>query len=212
MTRSARGGLALPAVLYLVTGLSVVMGAVRAWEVPQGALPADSLHLAATPLAIWVHALSATIFGLLGPLQFGRVLRRRFGRAHRTFGRVFAVAGVFMAASGLRLVLAHPETAAPLVDGARAAFSVGLVAAIALSVQAIRLGEREGHRDWMIRAYALGTGTAPVAIVFIPIYVATGAPPIGPLADAIFIGTWTASVAVAELVILRLRRPTGLPA
>ena len=211
MTRSARGALALPVVLYVLTGLSVAMGAVRTVEVPMGIIPEDSIHLASTPLSIWVHAASATLFGLIGPWQFSRVLRRKFGRAHKLAGRIFAVAGLLMGASGLHLVMAH-DTAAPLVDNARAAFSVGLVAALALAVQAIRMGRRDAHRDWMIRAYALGMGTAPVGLIFIPIYVATGVPPVGASADVIFIGSWVASLLVAEWVIRRLHQPLGVPA
>ena len=212
MTRSARGALALPVALYLVTGLTLLMGAVRSVEVPLGALPEDSLHLAATPLAIGLHALSATLFGLIGPWQFSRTLRRRFGRAHRVAGRVFAVSGVAMGITGLRLVMAHADRSAPLVDGARAAFALGLIVTLALAVQAIRLGRVETHRDWMIRSYALGMGTAPIAVIFLPIYVVTGTPPMGPAADALFIGSWVASVLVAELVIRRLHRPLGVPA
>ena len=212
MTRTARGALALPVALYVLTGLSVALGALRVAEVPLGVPNVDSPHLEATPLAMWIHALSGTLFGLIGPWQFSRVMRRRFGRAHRVAGRIYAVAGLGMAASGLSLLLSHPDSAEALVDAGRAVFSVGLVAALALAVQAIRLGDRERHRDWMIRAYAYGMGTAPVGIIFVPIFVATGEPPTGPGADLIFIGSWVACALLAEALIHRLHRPMGVPA
>ena len=212
MTTARPGSRAVPALLYLLTLLTILSGAVRTVQVPLDAIPADSAHLRTTPFAIWVHALGGTLFGLLGPWQFSGAMRRRFGRAHRVTGRIFAGAGFAMAASGLSLLLSHPDTSGALVDTGRGVFGVALIAALALAIQAIRLGDRDGHRDWMIRSYALGMGTAPVALVFLPIYVLTGTPPMGLWADIVFIGSWVVALIVAELVIRRLHHPVGVPA
>lgn len=63
------------------------------------------------------------------------------------------------------------------------------------------------HRDWMIRAYAIGMGATIVSIVFIPIFVITGEPPTGITADIAFIGAWAACVVFAEAVIYRINAP-----
>ena len=208
MTRKAW---AVPALLLFLTMLPIVMAGVRLAELPRGALPQDSAHLGDTPLLTAAHAIGGMLMGLLGPLQFWGAFRRRFGRAHRMTGRLFVLGGLLLAGSGVALVAAHPDTASPLVDGARLTFSLGLAGALFAALALILNGQVEAHRDWMIRAYALAMGTAPIAFVFLPIYALTGVPPTGLTADLILIGTWLACIGAAEAVIrLALpRRATG---
>lgn len=97
----------IPRVLALAfcTFIPVLMAAVRVVQVPLGTWHDDSLRLAAVAVAFFVHALAGVLFGELGPLQFVRSLRLRFGVIRRLAGRVFVLAGAGLALSALGLLL-----------------------------------------------------------------------------------------------------------
>jgi len=144
----------------------------------------------------------------VGLLQFGRAFRRGLGLLHGLSGRIFVVSGVVMGLSGLRLVAAFHDPGFNLTDASRLIFGPLLVVALGLAVVAIRNGDVTRHRAWMVRAYAIGMGTAPIGFVFFPLFLSTGVPPEGLTVDLVFVGTWITSIAVAEAVIrLKLTRP-----
>ena len=193
----------MPLVLLLAfaTFIPVMIAGVRVVQIPAGLLPPDILRLGATPLSHWLHSLAGVLFGLLGPLQFARALRARFGALHRLAGRVFVAAGLLMALSGLSLLLQVDSIATPLLDIARATFSAGLIGALALGVRAAHARDRATHRVWMIRASAIGMGGATVAVVMFPIYLATGEPVTGLMSDLVFGGWWPVTIAIGEWII-----------
>lgn len=194
----------IPLALFLAfaTAIPVALAAVLAVQVPLGAVPEGSQRLMVAPVALFLHALSGTLFGLAGPLQFTRALRHRFGWLHRAAGRVFVAAGMVLGASGLA-VLAQ-VSAAPLLEAARAVACTALIAALALGLTARSLNR---HRAWMIRAYAIGMGSGTVALVFFPIFAITGTPPSGLAADLVVIGWWALMILLAEAVNRRIDAP-----
>jgi len=189
----------LALVLALVTAIPVISAAVLSVQVPLGAVPAESQRLMVAPATLFGHALAGLLFGLSGPLQFLRALRQRFGRLHRISGWVFVTAGAVLGASGLALLV--QVSAPPLPEVARALASAALIVALALGLSA---RSRTRHRAWMIRAYAIGMGLGTVGLAFFPIFLITGAPPRGLVADLIFVCAWGLNVLVAELVIRRI--------
>ena len=201
-----------PLVLALAfcTFIPVMMAAVRVVQIPLGALPEDSLRLAAVPVAFFLHALAGVLFGLLGPLQFARALRRRFGKLHRLAGRVFVLAGAGMALSGVALLLQVESIATGLLDAARGTFGLALIAALALGVAAARGCDMPRHRAWMIRAYAIGMGQGTVALVMFPLYLVTGEPPTGLTTDIVVVSMWLLNIALGEWVIRRMSSPRPL--
>ncbi len=199
----------IPLVLALAffTFIPVMMAAVLVVQIPLGALPEDSLRLASVPVASFLHALAGVLFGVLGPLQFVRALRRRFGALHRLSGRVFVLAGVGLALSGLALLLQVESIATGLLDAARGVFGLALIAALVLGVAAARAHAMLRHRAWMIRAYAIGMGSGTVAPVLFPIYLISGEPPTGLTTDIVVVGMWLLTIAVGEWVVRRLAFP-----
>lgn len=187
--------------LAFATFIPVMMAGVRVVQIPSGLLPDDSLRLNVAPLSHWLHALAGVLFGLLGPLQFARAVQARFGALHRLSGRVFVAAGLVMALSGLSLLLRVESIATPLLEIARATFSAALITALALGVRAAQARDRARHRAWMIRAYAIGMGGATVALVMVPIHLATGAPVTGLASDLVFVGWWLVTIAIGERII-----------
>jgi uncharacterized membrane protein len=188
--------LPLALALAFCTFIPVMLAAVSAVQIPLGALPEDSLRLASVPVSFFVHSLAGVLFGVLGPLQFVRALRRRFGALHRLAGRVFALAGAALALSGLGLL-----------DAARGLFGLALLAALVQGVVAARSHDMPGHRAWMIRAYAIGMGTGPVALFMFPVYLITGKPLMGLASDLAVVGVWLLTIAVGEWVARRFARP-----
>ena len=194
----------VPAALYFGTLLTILLALVQAVQIPLGALPEDSQRLSATPVWHFMHVLGGATFGILGPIQFGRVLARRYGPLHRVMGRLFVAAGVMISLSSLSLLWHFPDTYSMPINIGRLLFGIALGMALALAVLAIRKRDFPRHRNWMIRAYAIGMGATAVTMVFFPIYIVTGAPPLGPAADIVFLGSWMVCIIFAEALVRRI--------
>ena len=203
MTRWLTRPVVVPAALYLGTLLAIVLALVQVVQIPLGALPEDSLRLGAAPAWHFMHVLGGATFGILGPIQFGRVLVRRYGRLHRVTGRLFVAAGAMLSLSALSLLWHFPDTYSVAVNSARLLFGIALGVALAMAMLAIRKRDIARHRNWMIRAYAIGMGATVVTTVFLPIYAITGEPPTGLVSDILFLGCWTACVVFAEALVRR---------
>jgi uncharacterized membrane protein len=190
--------------LYLGTLLTIILALVEVVQIPLGALPEDSQRLTAAPVWHFMHVLGGATFGILGPIQFGRALIPRYGRLHRILGRVFVAAGAMISLSSLGLLWRFPDAYSVAISGGRLVFGLGLGLALVIAMQAIYQRDFTRHRNWMIRAYAIGIGATAVTMVFFPIYLVTGAPPKGLAADIAFLGAWTACVVFAEGLVRRI--------
>lgn len=196
----------VPIVLYILSGLTILFAAATSIQMLLDALPPESLRYKDTPISFLDHAICGVAFGVIGPLQFGRVLARKYGRLHRVLGRVFVVAGAFLSLSSLTLLWEFPDTNGVVVNAGRLVFGIALGIALIFAMVAIKRRNIPAHRDWMIRAYAIGMGATLVAIFFIPIFVITGEPPMGLASDILFIGSWAACVVFAEWLIRRINK------
>lgn len=194
----------VPAALFLGTLLTIILALVQAVQIPLGALPADSLRLSAAPVWHFMHVLGGATFGILGPIQFSRVLMRKYGLLHRVMGRVFVAAGSMISLSSLGLLWRFPGANSVAMSSGRLLFGIALGVALAIAMQAVQKRDFTRHRNWMIRAYAIGMGATAVTMVFFPIYVITGEPPAGLASDIAFLGAWTACVVFAEGLVRRI--------
>lgn len=198
LTRRLSRPLVVPLALFLATLLPILLALVQVVQIPLDALPEDSKRLTATPILHFVHVLGGATFAILGPIQFGRALLPEFGALHRVLGRVFVATGAMISISSLGLLWHFPGTYSVAISGGRLVFGIGLGVALFMAMQAIATRDLVRHRNWMIRAYALGIGATAVTMVFFPIYLITGEPPQGLVADIAFLGAWTACVLFAE--------------
>jgi uncharacterized membrane protein len=203
MTRWFTKPALVPVALFLCTLLTIILALVQVVQIPLSALPEDSLRLSAVPVWHFMHVLGGATFGILGPIQFGRVLMRKYGLLHRVMGHVFVAAGAMISLSSLSLLWHFPDAYSVAVSSGRLLFGIALGVALAIATQAIRKRDFARHRNWMIRAYAIGMGATAVSMVFFPIYVITGKPPTGIVSDIVFLGSWTACVAFAERLVRR---------
>lgn len=189
--------------LLFLSAIPIIMAFVRMCQIPTGQLPDEAIKFIAVPWAHFAHALGGALFGILGPLQFAGVLKRRFGRAHRIMGRIFVLVGMLLALTSLRLLWQFPEASTLVLVLARLMAGVALAVALILALAAIRRRDVARHKAWMIRAYAIGMGSATVAFFLFPIYLITGEPVEGLASDLVFVVSWAVNIGIAEWLIRR---------
>ncbi|MDQ0121004.1 putative membrane protein [Pseudarthrobacter defluvii] len=114
------------------------------------------------PVPVAVHVITATIFVILGAFQFSPGIRRRKPAWHRAAGRVVVLVGMLVALSGLWLnqFFSFPAGSGELLYVFRWLAGLGMALCILLGFAAVRRQDITRHRQWMIRAYALGLGAA----------------------------------------------------
>ncbi len=195
--------------LLLATFIPIAAASVTMLQIAAGGLPESSIKFAVVPGSLFFHALGGVLFGLLGPLQFAGVLKRRFGRLHKITGRVFVASGLLLGLSSLRLLAEFPDASTWVLLSARLAAGLGLSLALIWALVAIRQGRVARHRAWMIRAYAVGMGSATISFIMLPIFLITGKPVEGYAADLLFVASWVINIAIAEWVI-RKAKPLSL--
>jgi len=116
----------------------------------------------------YTHVLLGAAYLGFGLLQFSGTIRRRWLAYHRWAGRTLVVTGIVMAMAGMYFGLLMPFSGRP------EAFVIALIGTLYLfslvrGFVAIRAKDREAHRRWMTRAFALGLGIVVVRLVSIPL-------------------------------------------
>jgi uncharacterized membrane protein len=166
-TQSTRNGTSwrLLAALLVMSVIPLVSGALRLVEIAGGpALMPANPRIAASPMPLVLHVVSAAVYVLLGVLQFSVGLRRRRPTWHRRSGRVAAAAGLVVAGSGLWMTLFYVDApGGSLLWAVRLVVSTLTALFIVLGFTAIRQRRISAHRAWMIRAYALAVGAGTQA-------------------------------------------------
>ena len=174
-----------------------------------GGTPATSAnHGSAFSIPVIAHIVTGTVFAVLGAFQFPTAPRQGRRIWHRRAGRLLAPVGLVAAVTGLWLTL-HPRLAdsTALLTAIRLTFGTAMVVSIVLGFIAIRRRDVARHRDWMIRAYALGLGVATQVFTLGFGGAIFGS---GDLSTALLTGAgWVINLAVAEWAIRQRfhRRP-----
>jgi len=212
---SRRSSWRVPAALVALGTVPVIAGSLRLVELSGGAgtMPSDPRYTA-SPLAVVIHIVSATVFAILGAFQFSTSIRRRRPGWHRKAGRVLVVAGLGVALSALWLNQFFPKAEATreVLYPLRMIFGVAMVITIVLGLLAARRRDFVHHRAWMTRSYAIGlvAGTQVFTLGIGGAVLGTGE-----LTVALLMGTaWGINLAVAEWSIHRssARRTRRTPA
>ena len=191
----------------------VVAGVVRLSSLAGGATgggvtPANARFMA-MPAPVVVHIVCASLFCVVGALQFDSALRQRFPRVHRIAGRVAAVCGMVAALTGLWMTAAYAipaELQGPLLYGVRMVVGLAMTLAVVLSVRAVFQRRITQHKAWMVRAYALGQGAGTQVLILLPVTLLAGAPTFF-FRDVLMASAWGLNMAFAEWVI-RSRLPS----
>ncbi len=202
------------AALILLSVIPLTAGAFRLTELARGAAitPANARFFA-SPVPVVVHIVSASLFALLGALQFATGFRRRRPGWHRAAGRLVVIGGLLVGLSGLWMTLFYPRAAGTgdLLYVLRLVFGSGMLVSVVLGFAAIRRRDVLAHRAWMTRAYAIGLGAGTQAFTQLVAGLVVSRPT--ELSGAVAMGAgWLINLAVAEWSIRRLpahhSRPT----
>jgi hypothetical protein len=124
-------------------------------------------------LVALLHIVPGLVFVTLAPVQFVSYVRQRYPAVHRWMGRILvgcgAVSGLFALVAAFRLPAfgGAVTISATLIFGAIFLFSLGR------GVWHVRRWEVAQHREWMLRAFALGLGAATIRL-FIGVSEAAG--------------------------------------
>jgi uncharacterized membrane protein len=159
------------------------------------------------PLLTLLHILPALLFIVLGLLQFTKSVRAKYPTFHRWNGRVLLLLGAAIGISGIVMgfkmaISGISETAATIFFGTLFLFS------LAKAFVLIRQGKIDLHREWMIRAFAIGmavTTTRPIVGIFFATSRLTHLTPQDFFGTALWIG-FTLHLIMAEVWINRTRR------
>jgi uncharacterized membrane protein len=123
---------------------------------PAAALDAGfSRHRSLTLL----HILIGGLFLVLASLQFVPSMRQKHLQFHRWSGRVLVVCGLVIGVSAL-IMSYRMNIGGPNETAATTLFGIVFLICLIKAYLHIRRKEVARHREWMIRAYAVGLGVA----------------------------------------------------
>ena len=114
------------------------------------------------PLLTLIHIVPGLLFMILGPLQFSSTLRARYLRWHRWSGRIFVAVGVVIGFSALVMSFAMPAIGGLNQAAATTLFGAFFLFALCKAFWHVRRREIAPHREWMIRAFAVGLAVATI--------------------------------------------------
>jgi hypothetical protein len=203
-------GWLIPAGLITLGLIPILANALRRAALAVGAAGTAPDDGGGMSLPVILHVVGATVFVVLGALQFSAGFRRRRPTWHRIAGRLAILSALLAAGSGLWLAFATLPDSSPLLFLFRLLAASGLAVCIVLGFRAIRQRRLPQHRAWMIRAFAIGLGAATQVFTL-----GFGEAIFGrsELSIALLNGAgWAINLAVAEWLIRRTPRRVARPA
>ena len=160
------------------------------------------------PTITLLHVIPGGIYLALAPFQFLSRIRSRWLGYHRLAGRFLASMGLILGAAALFLALVIPFSgrSEQVVNGF---FGMFFLISLVKGFLYIRAGQIALHREWMIRAFAIGLSIATMRLLFVPALIIVGNPThsqIETLSIASFTVAFCLHTAFAEYWIRRSRR------
>jgi Predicted membrane protein (DUF2306) len=159
----------------------------------------------AMPAPVVLHIVCASVFCVLGALQFDSALRQRLPQLHRSAGWVAAPCGIVAALTGLWMTASDSMPAAlqgPLLYAVRMVVGTAMTLAVVVSVSAVLTRRMAQHKAWMLRAYALGQGAGTQVLILLPVSLLVGTPTFF-FRDVLMAAAWGLNALFAEWIIRR---------
>lgn len=159
------------------------------------------------PLVTFFHIIPGAVYLLLAPFQFMSSIRNRWIYIHRLMGRIISMLAIVVGITAFFMAIVFP------FSGMIESISVGFFAiiflmAIVKGIKEIRAKNVVLHREWMLRAFALGLAIATSRIIFLPFFFAIAdhtLAQIKVLFNTSFILAFSAHLIFAEIWIRRTR-------
>jgi uncharacterized membrane protein len=114
------------------------------------------------PVLTIVHIIPGLLFMILGPLQFSSSIRTRHLTWHRISGHLFVICGLIIGFSALLMSFTMESIGGVNQAAATILFGSFFLFALCKAFWHIRRCEITLHRQWMIRAFAIGLAVATV--------------------------------------------------
>ena len=194
----------VPLVLLVISAVPLAAGIARLIGLAGNPeISIENARFVAAPLSVIVHIAGASLFSILGALQFSSGLRKLSPQWHRVSGHIVVASGLFAALTGLWMTVMYSiplELQGGLLYAVRVLVSVAMLFSIFLAVAAVKGGDIATHRAWMIRAYALGQGAGMQVVVLLPWMLLIGKPSMLQR-DVLMSLAWLINLLVAEMAI-----------
>ncbi len=164
------------------------------------------------PTIVELHVVLGGVYLALAPFQFVGRIRARHPGYHRWAGRVLVSIGLLVGATALFVGIVIPFSGW-IERGYTGVFGGVFLVALIKGFVHVRAGSVASHREWMIRAFAIGLSVATQRLIFIPSLLVLADPTQGQLrtlSAAAFLAAFVVHASVAEAWI-RLTRKRGVP-
>lgn len=189
--------------IAMVVRRSLTMAGVIASVNPAGGALFDT-GFVKYPLITFLHMLPGALFMILGSLQFVKSIREKYPRFHRRSGWVFIVCGYMIGISAFIMSFLVPiggvnEGAATVL------FSVFFLIALTMALVSIMKRRIALHREWMLRAFAIGLAVSTIRPIVGLFFAFSGLAPQQFFGTAFWIG-FTLHLVIAEGWINYTRR------
>lgn len=121
------------------------------------------------------HVILGAVYLAMAPLQFSSKLRSKHLDFHRWSGRLLVPVGLIIGAAALFFGLIAPYSGLPeqIIIGIFGSF---FLFSLIRGYQCVRAKQINEHREWMIRAFAIGLSIATMRLIFIPALIVNGNP------------------------------------
>lgn len=163
------------------------------------------------PTVVALHVVLGGLYLVFAPFQFVRRIRSRHLAYHRRAGRLLVIIGLVVGVTALFMGFVIPFSGWPerVVIGL---FGGLFLLALGKGFLHIRAGRVALHREWMIRAFAIGLSIATMRLIFIPALLVAADPTDGEIA-LFSVGSFAAAfvlhACMAELWIRVTRESTS---
>jgi hypothetical protein len=169
--------------------------------------PVPDEGFAAHPLLTLIHIIPGLLFMLLAPLQFVKRLRTSYPKIHRVTGYIVLACGLIIGSTAL--IMGFTMAIGGITETlAIALYGTGFLFSLTKAYLYIIKREIALHREWMIRAVAIGLAvstTRPIVGVFFASSRFTGLT-VQQFFGVAFWIAFTLHVIVAEIWIRRTRK------
>jgi uncharacterized membrane protein len=114
------------------------------------------------PVLTMIHIVPGLLFMALGSFQFSESIRARYLQWHRWNGRILVACGLVIGISALLMSFTMQSIGGVNQAAATILFGCFFLFALIKAFWHIRRGEVTLHRQWMIRAFAIGLAVATI--------------------------------------------------
>ncbi|MCJ8271557.1 MAG: DUF2306 domain-containing protein [Psychrosphaera sp.] len=121
------------------------------------------------------HVILGGLFLALAPFQLIKRVRSRWPLFHRWSGRLLVFIGGIIALTALFMAVVIPFSGW-LESVINSIFALFFLLSLVKGLYYIRRKQVDLHRQWMIRAFAVGLGPATMRLIFVPALIIAGQP------------------------------------